>query len=71
MRNLKCPQCDIHRFIVKNELGEAIVVTVNKHYEVIPIHAGVSMVGYDLTLLFCLGCSWQGPPQDLIKGNHR
>ncbi len=71
MKNLKCPQCDIHRFVVKNESGESIVVTVNKHYEVIPVHAGVSLAGYDLNLLYCLGCSWQGAPELLRNGSHK
>lgn len=36
MRNLPCPQCDIHRFHVKNkEGGKFLVVTVNENHEVV------------------------------------
>jgi hypothetical protein len=70
MRNLQCPQCGIHRFVVKNELNEAVVVTVSKQLEIIPVHPGDSLDGFDLTLLYCLGCSWQGSPQSLRGGKH-
>lgn len=68
MKKLHCPQCDIQRFFVKNSLNDSIVVTVNELYEVIPIHPTESIVGFDLTMLYCLGCSWQGSPQSLRSG---
>jgi hypothetical protein len=71
MKNLHCPQCEIHRFQVKNALNESVVVTVNEHCEVIPVHAGDSLVGFDMTIIYCLGCSWQGSPQSLKKGRHK
>ena len=71
MKTLKCPQCDIHRFQVKNNEGKNIVVTVNEFYEVIPIHPTESLEGYDLTMLYCLGCSWTGSPQSLKGGSHK
>ena len=51
MRNLPCPQCDIHRFHVKNHEGQFLVVTVNENYEVVPIHAGESLDGFDLSII--------------------
>ena len=71
MRNLNCPQCDIHRFVVKNELDEGVVVTVNELCEVIPVHKTDSLEGFDLTVVYCLGCSWYGSPKSLSKGKHR
>ena len=71
MKKLKCPQCDIHRFVVKNQQEESIVVTVNELCEVIPIHAEESLEGYDLTVIYCLGCSWKGSPTSLKGGNHK
>ena len=71
MKNLNCPQCDIHRFQVKNELNECVVVTVNEHFEVIPVHECDSLVGFDLTIIYCLGCSWSGSPRSLRKGKHK
>ncbi|MDR3653143.1 MAG: hypothetical protein P4L34_09255 [Paludibacter sp.] len=71
MINLHCPQCDIHRFCVKNKLEEIRVVTVNDKNEVIAVHADESLEGFDLTMLYCLGCSWSGSPQSLTKGKHK
>ncbi len=71
MKNLPCPQCDIHRFQVKNEKGDAVVVTVNENYEIIPIHPQESLDGFDLTIIFCLGCSWSGSPKSLRNGSHK
>ena len=70
MKNLHCPQCEVHRFQVKNELNESVVVTVNELLEVIPVHAGDSLIGFDLTTIYCLGCSWHGSPQSLRNGKH-
>jgi hypothetical protein len=70
MRNLHCPQCDVQRFQVKNELNETLLVTVNERFEIIPVHATDSTSGFDLTILYCLGCSWHGSPKSLIGGKH-
>jgi len=70
MKNLHCPQCEVHRFQVKNESNESMVVTVNELCEIIPVHAGSSLVGFDLTTIYCLGCSWHGSPQSLRNGKH-
>lgn len=70
MKNLHCPQCDVHRFHVKNEKNECVVVTVNEQCEVIPVHAGDSLLGFDLTVIYCLGCSWKGSPKSLKGGKH-
>jgi hypothetical protein len=65
MKNLLCPQCDIHRFHVKNQKSEFMVVTVNSNHEVVPINPDDSLEGYDLSIVYCLGCSWQGSPKRL------
>jgi len=66
MKKLLCPQCKIHRFRVNNEKGDSVVVIVNENYEVIPIHPEESLEGFDLEVLYCLGCSWKGSPRSLI-----
>jgi len=38
-----CPQCKINRFRVQNEKGDSVVVTVNKNFEVEPIHLEESL----------------------------
>ena len=71
MRNLKCPQCEIHRFFVKNDKAETVLVTINDQYEVVKVHPDDSLEGFDLTMLYCLGCSWSGSPKSLRNGVHK
>ncbi len=66
MKNKLCPQCKIRRFQVKNERGESVVVTVSEKNEIIPVHPEESLEGFDLTVLYCLGCSWKGSVNKLI-----
>ena len=65
MKKLNCPQCKINRFRVRNEKGESVVVTVNDAYEIIPIHPEESLEGFDLSIVYCLGCSWSGSLRNL------
>ena len=67
MRDKKlCPQCKIHRFYLKNDAGERLVVTVNQEKEIIPIHEHESLEGFDTSILYCLGCSWKGTVNNLV-----
>jgi hypothetical protein len=66
MRNKLCPQCKIHRFYLKNNAGERLVVIVNQDKEIIPIHQEESLNGFDTSVLYCLGCSWQGSVDRLL-----
>lgn len=50
-----------------NEAGDAVVVTVNDRFEVIPVHPEESLEGFDLNVLYCLGCSWVGSPKSLTS----
>lgn len=65
MRKRLCPQCDIHRFHIKNQSGEFMIVTVTKDYEIVPVNEGDSLEGYNLAILYCLGCSWKGSVKSL------
>lgn len=60
MRKKLCPQYKIHRFYLKNEKGERLVVIVNQEKEIVPIYENESLDGFDTSTLYCLGCSWQG-----------
>lgn len=71
MKKLSCPQCDIHRFFVKNEADETRLVNVTDRFEVVLVHSEESLEGFDLTMLYCLGCSWKGSPKSLRNGSHR
>ena len=67
MRDKKlCPQCQIHRFYLKNDSGERLVVIVNLEKEIIPIHEHESLEGFDTSILYCLGCSWKGSVNNLV-----
>lgn len=65
MSNKICPQCKIRRFRIKNDADEWLVVTVTKDNQIIPIHPEQSIDGFDLEVLYCLGCSWKGSVKKL------
>lgn len=67
MKKLLCPQCKIQRFRVKNDIGETVVVTVNENFEIEPLYPDVSLEGFDLETIYCLGCSWSGHPRKLVS----
>ncbi|MBT3244652.1 MAG: hypothetical protein HN352_16000 [Bacteroidetes bacterium] len=67
MRFLVCPQCGIDRFFLLNKSGDRINVKVNREFVIIPLDPDSSMNGFDQSILYCLGCSWKGPKEKLIK----
>ena len=71
MKNLHCPQCDTQRFFIKNEREKNLLVTVTEEYEIKPVYPEESLEGFDLTMLYCLGCSWKGSPKSLRGHKHK
>ena len=67
MRKKLCPQCKIAAFYVKNESGERRLVYVTSEGEVVPKNPEESLDGFDVSEVFCLGCSWHGSPQRLVR----
>lgn len=63
MRKLLCPQCKIAGLYVKNEKKERLLVYVSDEGEVVPRNLEENMEGFDLTIVYCLGCSWSGSPK--------
>lgn len=61
-----CPQCKIASLFVKNEQGERLLVYVLDNGEVVTKDPTASTEGFDLTDVFCLGCSWHGSPKRLV-----
>ena len=51
---------------MKNDSGDCIVVTVTESNEIIPVHENESLEGFDLDVLYCLGCSWKGSVKSLV-----
>lgn len=66
MKDKICPQCKIRRFRVKDEKGNSVVVTVTDDNQIVPVHPEESLEGFDLEILYCLGCSWKGSVKKLI-----
>ena len=67
MRKLLCPQCKIAGMYVKNEQGERLLVYITQEGTVVPKDAEASTEGFDMTEIYCLGCSWHGSPNRLTK----
>lgn len=67
MRKRVCPKCKIPNFYLLNDLGEIRLVFVTSDFEIIPSRPGESTEGFDLTTIYCLGCSWNGSPRKTVK----
>ena len=67
MKKMLCPQCKIAAMYVKNEKGERLLVYVTDGGEVVPKDPEQSLEGYDISEVFCLGCSWHGSPKRLVR----
>ena len=67
MRKLLCPQCKIAGLYVKNEKKERLLGYVSDEGEVVPRNLEENREGFDLTIVYCLGCSWSGSPKKLVK----
>ena len=67
MKFLVCPQCGINRFFVLDSKAKRLVVRVSREYEILPLNPDDDLDGYNLATLYCLGCSWSGPKERLIK----
>ena len=65
MRKKVCPQCRISSFFVKNAEGERRLVYVNEQGEIVTKYPEESLEGFDLEVVYCLGCSWSGSPKRL------
>lgn len=67
MRKLLCPQCKIAALYVVNDRKERLLVYVLENGEVVPKDPTAYTDGFDLTEVYCLGCSWHGSPKRLVK----
>jgi hypothetical protein len=67
MKKMLCPQCKIAAMYVKNAAGERLLVYVTDQGEVVPKDSSQSLEGFDVSEVFCLGCSWHGSPKRLVR----
>jgi len=66
-RHLKCPQCGISNFYVKDNHGNRLLVKVDSDLQIFPVNSTESLEGFNLDELFCLGCSWHGSKNKLKR----
>lgn len=52
---------------VKNRKGERLNVYVMDDGEVVPKYPEQSLDGFDLSEVYCLGCSWHGSPRRMLS----
>lgn len=52
---------------VKNAAGERLLVYVLADGTVVPKDPEASTAGFDLSEVYCLGCSWHGSPARLLS----
>lgn len=67
MKKMLCPQCKIAAMYVKNADGERLLVYVTDQGKVVPKDPSQSLEGFDVSEVFCLGCSWHGSPKRLVR----
>lgn len=67
MRKLVCPQCKVAAVYVKNEKGDRLPVYVTDNGQIVPKDPEVSLDGFNLEEVFCLGCSWHGNPRRMVR----
>lgn len=66
MRKKLCPQCKIASMYVKNAEGERLLVYVMTDGSVVPKNPEADTAGFDMTEIYCLGCSWHGSPARML-----
>ena len=52
---------------MKNEQDERRLVYVTSEGAVVAKYENESLEGFNLEVVFCLGCSWKGSPKRLVK----
>ena len=67
MRKLKCPQCKISNLYIKNEVGERRLIFVMQDYSIVAAKEGETLDGFNLDMIYCLGCSWSGNVRKLVQ----
>ena len=66
MKKRICPQCKIPSMYVKNTAGERRLIYVDELGQVVAKKEEESLDGFDLSEVFCLGCSWHGSPKQML-----
>lgn len=67
MKKRVCPQCKIPSLYLKNSAGDILPVYLLETGEIVAKHPEMSLEGYDLSELFCLGCSFHGPASKYLS----
>ena len=67
MKRRLWPQCKIPNFYGFNEKNDRRLGVVTVEWEVIAAKEGERLEGFDLTVIYCLGCSWSGSPRRTVR----
>lgn len=67
MRKLLCPKCKISNLFLKNDQNERRLIYVLADHTIIPAKENETLLGFNLDEIFCLGCSWSGSINRLVK----
>ena len=62
-----CPKCQIPNFYLKDDSGDILPVYIASDGNIIPKRDGDALDGYDIDVIYCLGCSWSGSVATLMK----
>lgn len=67
MNKKLCPQCKIPNFYIKNSVGDILPIYLFENGNIVPKSPEKSLEGYDLSEIFCLGCSFHGSTNKFLS----
>lgn len=67
MQKLICPKCKIPNLFLKNDLNERRLIYVLADHTIISARENETLDGFNLDEIFCLGCSWSGSVNRLVR----
>ena len=62
-----CPKCQIPNFYLKGDGGDVMPIYVTSDGVIVPKREDNTLEGYDTDVIYCLGCSWSGSLNALMK----
>lgn len=67
MRKLLCPKCKIPNLFLKNNVNERRLIYVLTDLTIVPTKENETLEDFNLEEIFCLGCSWSGSVNRLVR----
>ena len=66
MKYRTCPQCGITNFYLKDNSGNMLLVKISADGKIIPKNPDANLNNFDINIIYCLGCSWEGTIDELV-----